>query len=239
MKINKVKKGYSAETLQKFKKKCDELIEYYMSLPLDRLKVCVSDGNKKIGKAKNVSTLPIYSCKHLCGQCSIFCYDIKACIQYTNVINARVKNFVIFKRDREKFFHDIAEDLSKVRAHKFFRYHVGGEIEDVDEFSRLVDLAKKFPDFVMWTYTKRYNVINLYCDIYGKNSIPENLRVMFSEWKGKEIVNPYHFPVFACKFPEEDPEKYRDLYKCPGNCDICKKLNRGCIKGENTYADLH
>lgn len=238
MKTKKAK-GYSAETLRKFKEKCDLLIGYYMSLPLDSLKVCISDGNKKIGKAKNVSTLPIYSCKHLCGKCSVFCYDIKACIQYKNVINARVKNFVIFKRDREKFFRDIADELSKVRSHKFFRYHVGGEIEDVDEFSRLVDLARQFPDFVMWTYTKRYNVINLYCKIYGKEAIPENLRVMFSEWKGKKIVNSYHFPVFACKFPEEDPEKYRDLYKCPGNCDICKKLNRGCIKGENTYADLH
>lgn len=238
-KKSKNAKGYSAETLRKFKKECDSLIEYYMTEPLENLTVCVSDGNKKIGYSKNVSTLPVYSCRHLCGKCVKWCYDIKACLQYKNVIHARVKNFVIFKRSREKFFADIAKELSRVRVHKYFRYHVGGEIIDIDELYRLVQLAKQFPNFVMWTYTKNYNVVNLYCDIYGKDSIPGNLSIMFSEWKGKEITNPYNFPVFYCKFPDESPEKYKNIYHCPGNCDICKANGRGCLNGESSYADLH
>lgn len=229
-------RGYSAETLRKFKKQCDELISYYDSVPLEKLNVSISDGNVKIGHCKNVSSLPVYSCRHLCGRCVKFCYDIKACIQYKNVINARVKNFVIFKRNREKFFSDIADALSHVKAHKFFRYHVGGEIIDIDELYRLVKLAKQFPDFKMWTYTKNYNVVNFYCDIYGKDSIPENLQIMFSEWKGTPVINPYNFPVFACRFPDEKPPFE---YKCPGNCDICKANGRGCINGESTYTDLH
>ena len=51
--------------------------------------------------------------------------------------------------------------------------------------------------------------------------------------------NPYKMPVFTCKMPNEDNKRFKKMFKCPGNCDICKSNNRGCIKGENVYTDLH
>ena len=42
--------------------------------------MCISNGNKKIGKVMNVSLPPILTC-HNCKECKYFCYDIKACLQ--------------------------------------------------------------------------------------------------------------------------------------------------------------
>ena len=34
-------------------------------------------------------------------------------------------------------------------------------------------------------------------------------------------------------------EYFNSLYECPGNCDICKAIHRGCVAGENTFAKEH
>lgn len=229
-------KGYSTETLRKFSEKVHALMDDYNSKELSEIPLCISSGNVKIGKAMNVSKLPIFTCPN-CSECRKFCYDIKACIQYGNVIDARTRNTVIFNRSRDEFFSRIDEAMKRRRTHKFLRYHVGGEMKDSDEFGRLVKLAESHPDFVVWTYTKNYKAVNDFCDEFGRDAIPENLKVMFSEWKGMPIVNPYGFPVFRCWIPEE--EEKPTCYKCPGNCEICKACCRGCIKGEDTYTELH
>ena len=82
-----------------------------------------------------------------------------------------------------------------------------------------------------------YNIVNEYCDRYGKESIPANLSVMFSEWRGMPMVNPYHFGEFRALYANEEiPE---NTYYCPGNCDICKANSRGCISNENTCIYIH
>lgn len=107
----------------------------------------------------------------------------------------------------------------------------------------MVEIAKQYPDFVFWTYTKNYKVVNDYCTRNGKESIPSNFTIMFSEWDGMKLDNPFDFPVFTCKLKDGNknhPVEYFDsLYRCPGNCDICKAAHRGCIAGETTYADEH
>ena len=134
--------------------------------------------------------------------------------------------------------------MSKRRTNKFFRFHVAGDIIDVDYFDRMVKLSRKHSDFVIWTYTKNYAVVNSYVQQHGLDAIPENLHVMFSEWDGMQLVNPYNFPVFTCKMKNgninhPDAKYFDGLYKCPGNCDVCKELRAGCIAGMNTYCDEH
>jgi hypothetical protein len=183
--------------------------------------------------------MPIVTCKN-CGECRFYCYDIKACLQYSNVIDARTKNTVILQKDRDEYFRRIDEAMNRKRTNKYFRWHVSGDIVDLDYFRRMVENARNHSDFVIWTYTKNYDIVNEYCDKYGKNSIPVNFSVMFSEWKGLPMSNPYEFPVFACRMPEENERDYsRKMWKCPGNCDTCKEAGRGCVKGESSYTDLH
>lgn len=236
MKKAKKVNGYSIESLRKVVSALKNAKDKYMSMPIENIKLCISNGNRKIGKAMNVSLPPILSCGN-CKECKHFCYDIRACLQYKNVIDARVRNYVILLRDRDLYFSTIDKACTRRKANKMFRWHVSGDIIDLDYFCRMVEIARKHPDFVFWTYTKMYNIINEYCDRYGKDSIPSNFSVMFSEWKGMELVNPYHFGEFRALYENESiPE---NTYYCPGNCDICKAARRGCIANENTCIYIH
>lgn len=203
----------------------------------------ISKGNRKIGRVMNVSIAPLLSCRSDCP-CRVFCYDIKACLQYTGVRLARVKNLWLAVNRPDVYFGKIRESLSRRKSHKFFRWHVGGDIISPAYFAEMVQIAREYPDFVFWTYTKKYFIVNNFCDKNGgRTAIPENLKIMFSEWDGMPVVNPYGFPEFSCKLKagnKNHPESYfATLYKCPGNCDICKELGRGCLAGETTFADEH
>lgn len=208
----------------------------------DFLHVTISKGNSKIGKVMNVSIMPLLSCGN-CGQCMSYCYDVKACVQYTNVLRARMKNLFLAHEYRDRYFDEIDTAMNRRRKHKYFRWHVGGEIPDYDYFCRMVENAKRHPDFVIWTYTKMYQFVNRYCSENGRDSIPSNFTIMFSEWDGTPLNNPYNFPIFTCKLKEGNKnhsvEFFDSLWRCPGNCDICKKAKRGCVVSESAYADEH
>jgi len=232
---------YSLDSLKKVVSLMNETIKKYDSLDAENIKMCISKGNTKIGKVMNVSLPPIVSCAN-CSECKFLCYDIKACLQYPGtVIDARVRNWMILKKNRALYFSTIDKAISRRRANKYFRWHVAGDIIDIDYFDNMVDIARRHPDFIFWTYTKVYNVVNTWIDENG--SLPENLHVMFSEWDGMPLVNPHNMPIFSCKLKtgnkNRSAESFETMYKCPGNCDICKACGRGCLAGEDTYADEH
>lgn len=228
---------YKKETLHKYTMEMMGLIEQYKNTK-EALKLVFSNGNRKIGRVLNISTAAIITCK--CNVCHGICYDIKACIQYQNVRNARAKNTALLLKDRDEFFRQIDEKMSRRRRNKYFRFHVGGEILDADYFRRMVEIARNHPDFTIWTYTKFYKAVNDYVEKYGRESIPENMTVMFSEWRGFPMVNPYGFPEFRVVFKDDEVKPSPDsVWYCPGNCDICKAAHRGCLAGETTYCNEH
>ena len=234
---------YSKESLKKYFANLNKAVSDFNSKDVNELKVTISKGNRKIGRVMNVSTAAGLTCGKW-SHCIGYCYDIKAVLQYSNtVLPARAKNTVISRKDRKSFFNQINAAMDRRRANKYFRYHVSGEIQDLEYFMEMLESARKHPDFIVWTYTKMYSIVNEYCEKYGKETIPENMHIMFSEWDGMPLYNPYNFPIFTVKFAagnKNHPVEFFDtLYKCPGNCDICKECGRGCIAGENTYADEH
>ena len=231
---------YTCEGLKKYRSKMLESIGYYDSIPVEQLKVALSSGNRKIGLVLNVSLPAIFTCRN-CAECFKWCYDIKACLQYKNAMEARARNYSILRRDMALYFNQIRGKMSRKKKNKFFRFHVSGDIVSTDYLSEMIKTAKMFPEWRIWTYTKEYNLVNDYIRKHGENrkaAIPENLVIMFSEWKGLRMDNPYNFPVFRCVFRgiEKAPE---NEWKCPGNCDVCKKLNRGCVAGESSWVYDH
>lgn len=199
--------------------------------------MCISKGNRKIGRVMNVSLAPVLTCAN-CSECKMLCYDIKAVLQYRNVADARARNTALLLEDRAEYFRRIDDAISRRRLHKFFRWHVAGDIIDADYLDNMCTIARAHPDFVFWTYTKNYKVVNEYCERRGgRVAIPENLSIMFSEWRGMPMVNPYGFPEFSVVF-KDDAVKPAGHY-CPGNCDVCKATHRGCIAGETTYCHEH
>lgn len=227
---------YTEETLKKIRAKMNARRRELMETPVSEIAMCISNGNKKIGKVMNVSLPPLQTCGN-CSKCKYECYDVKACIQYSNVLDARVRNHVILLKDRDEYFGRIINRCMRRRLHKYFRWHVAGDILDVDYLARMVEIARMFPDFQFWTYTKMYHIVNAYCATHGgRAAIPANLSIMFSEWRGMPMENPYGFPEFRVVFKDEvEPEGFY----CPGNCDVCKKSRRGCIGGETTYCRIH
>lgn len=237
MKKAQKRKGFSMESIRKVVKMLRERLDYYMNKDVSEIKMCISKGNRKIGRVINVSLPPILSCGN-CKECKHFCYDIRACLQYSNtVIDARVRNYAILLKNRDLYFNIIDTVCARRKANKMFRWHVSGDIVDLDYFCRMVEIARKHPDFIFWTYTKMYCIVNEYCAKYGKESIPENLSIMFSEWKGMPIVNPYGFAEFRALYENEEiPANY---WYCPGNCDVCKELHRGCPYQETSCIYIH
>lgn len=235
---------YSKETIVKYANKVR-----LESLALDQinyqeLHVIISRGNKKIGRVLNVSLLPIFDCGN-CKQCSRYCYDIKACMMYKNVMHARAVNSYIYHSDPEKYFQDIKNALNTWRGDKYFRYQVAGDIPDRIYLEKMIETAIEYPDWTFWTYTKMYHIVNAWIDENGgtKDALPENLKIMFSPWIGTKMENPYNMPVFAVRMKDGNndytEEQFSNMFKCPGNCDVCKACKRGCIAGENTYNDEH
>lgn len=234
--------AYSKETIRKYIANMKALINgYTFQLKHETaLKVAISYGNKKIGKVMNVSIAPIITCGHNCKHCLGICYDIKACMQYGNVSKARARNTVLATQARHDYFKQIDKAMSKRKTNKLFRWHVAGDILDMDYLERMVKLARKHPDFTIWTYTKQYHIVNEYVQKNGgkrRKAIPSNMSIMFSEWRGLPMDNPHGFPEFRVVF-KDDVIKPQGFY-CPGNCDICKANHCGCIAGQTVYCNEH
>lgn len=235
---------YNITSIKKLLALFDASKAHYSRMNADDIKLCISRGNRKIGRVMNVSLPPVITC-HNCKECKHFCYDIKACLQYPGtVIDARIRNYMVLLKDRDAYFSRIDAAISRRRTNKFFRWHVAGDIYDADYFRRMCEIAAAHPDFVFWTYTKNYTVVNDYCDANGRAAVPSNFHIMFSEWDGMPLINPYNFPVFTVKMKagninHPDAAYFAHMWKCPGNCDVCKAACRGCLAGENTYCDEH
>lgn len=109
----------------------------------------------------------------------------------------------------------------------------------------MVRIARNHPDWIFWTYTKQYALVNQYVKTHGgskETSIPSNLSIMFSVWNGLQLFNPYDFATFVCVM-KNDPEpvkaEKRNCHKCPGNCDICKAEHTGCPYHVSSWVDEH
>lgn len=239
---------YKPETIKKLIRLYNEKKADFEKMDIHQLAkiFSISTGNTKIGHTLNVSLMPIITC-HNCGECKNYCYDIKACVFHTNTtLIARIKNTVLLKRDRDLYFDLIDGKCSRRRTNKYFRRHVAGDILDADYFERMINIARKHDDFIFWTYTKNYSIVNQYVAEHGNNrktSIPSNFHIMFSEWDGTPLDNPFSFPTFTVKMTagnkNHDSEFFDSLYQCPGNCDICKNGNMGCIGGMDTFVNEH
>lgn len=252
MKNNTIKKaksilqGFKNETLKKVVTALRAAIDHYKTEIENgkELKVSIPAGNVKLGRVMNVSLAPVIACGAMCKHCIRLCYDLKACLQYINVLLARGRNTALALYNRPEYFAQIEKAIAKRKKNYYFRWHVGGDILDADYFENMVRIAAKYPHFKFWTYTKKYSIVNNWVKENG--DLPDNLCIMFSQWKTKtengDIIaipfpNPYKMPVFTVRFAEE--EKPANMFKCPGNCDICKANNTGCIGKQDTYNDAH
>lgn len=198
------------------------------------LKVSISNGNSKMGAIPSVSLPPITTCKN-CSSCAGDCYAAKLCRIYKTVREAYDRNYSILNADRDAYFTQIKAAAITTR---FFRFHVSGDIVDVDYLDRMVKMARELKGTQFLAFTKNYEDVNEYFNNHKK---PANLKLIFSlPFDGAKIDNPHNLPTAAVIFKGQEP---RPEYKiCGGNCTECACRGVGCWelkKGETIAFNKH
>ena len=190
-------------------------------------KVSISKGNSKMGFIPSVSLPPIVTCAKGCT-CAKKCYAAKLCRIYANTRKAYARNLDILKNDMDNYFIQVK---AAAMVTKYFRFHVSGDIPDMNYLDRMVKLAQELPGTTFLAFTKQYNFINNFLQYAA---IPDNLKIIFSEWPGMPMNNPHNLPVAHVIFKGSEPAD--DWKICGGNCSECACRGVGCWelkKGEH------
>lgn len=205
-------------------------MEKWDAVPAEHVPICFSSGNSKLGPVWNVSLAPGITCGNA-AECLSTCYAMRD-LWRPSTRDARARNTSLFYRDRDLFFARCAEFIARKRAHKYFRFHVAGEIVDIDHLTRMVALARRFPEWTFWTYTKMYTIAAAY--IRENGPFPGNFHLMLSAWLDIPVYNPYNLPTFHTVAAPTGKK-----WICPGDCQVCVAAARGCVAGEPTECAHH
>lgn len=184
------------------------------------MKISISKGNKKMGEIKSVSLPPIITCAENCT-CAKKCYAAKLCRLYKNVKESYNRNLEILNNNPDEYWNQISDALCTSR---FFRFHVSGDIPTYDYFIKMVETVRNNPHCDVLVFTKRFGFVNKALD--NGVEIPSNLHILFSEWEGMTMNNPYNLPVAHVIFKGNNPESNWNI--CTGNCLECAKNNKNC-----------
>ena len=194
-----------------------------------------------MGGVASVSTLPFITCPGICkGTCAPHCYAAKLANLRPAVMKAYARNTAIYYENPAAYWAQIDAAAKAVR---FFRWHVSGDIVNVDYFEHMVQIARENPHCQFLAFTKRFDAVNSWIsdevwrkdprafwaqqfDVFASIALPENLHILFSGWDGMKPENPYHLPETDVIMPgEEAPENW---HICPGNCFNCALTGCGC-----------
>ena len=188
-------------------------------------KLSISPGNAKMGYIPSVSLPPVTTCAKNCP-CAKKCYAAKLCRIYPSVKRAYQNNLDILNNNDLDYWYQVQQ---AAKTTKYFRYHVSGDIVDMSYFNMMCVTAEQIPDTTFLAFTKRYDIVNHYIDIFGK--LPKNLKIIFSLWDGMPTPNPHNLPTAAVIFKGQQPA---DNWKiCGGNCSECACRGVGCWELKN------
>lgn len=188
-------------------------------------KISISPGNIKMGAIPSVSLPPIVTCAPGCA-CAGKCYAARLCKLRKTVAAAYNRNLSILEDDPAAYWLQVK---AAAMVTKYFRFHVAGDIVDADYLHNMCDVAKYTATTQILAFTKKYDLVNEYITQGG--TIPENLRLIFSEWPGMAMDNPHNFPVAHVIFKGQTPA---DGWKiCGGNCADCACQGVGCWELKN------
>jgi hypothetical protein len=199
---------------------CNKAAE--MALNIDDQHVFISTGNRKTGFAvPSVSLIPVKDCGN-CSSCSRLCYDIRNDM-YPSVMDTRARNSAIAHNAVNRYFKEIE---TACKAFRFFRWHIGGDILDYNYLLGVIRVAVNNPGCSFLIFTKMYDLVNYFVEAGGV--VPSNLQIIFSDWPGAKMDNPYKFPTSSPVFADGTTAAPADAIECPGDCSTCAVMGAGC-----------
>jgi len=182
-------------------------------------RICVSKGNRKLGKVPNLSLPPGITCYPGAPCLTEGCYAMKAYRQYANVRQAWQRNLRVWESSPHLFTVQLSEWLQKHKP-ELFRWHVGGDIPDPTYYEKMRLLAHMFSDIKFLCFTKRLEFV-------AEHIPPRNLRLFISVWHTPRPGLP-KLPTgvsyaFMDDYTGEDFSSH-NLQICQGSCDSCDHL---------------
>jgi len=118
----------------------------------------------------------------------------------------------------------------------YFRIHVEGEFYNREYFKKWLDIVKKFPNVIFWTYTKNLEIFN------NLKEIPKNLYINLSIFNDVNKDNLKKSLKIAEKFNlnlvsnDKNLINNKKIIKCNGYCIKCKACYN---KNKNIYIENH
>lgn len=178
-----------------------------------------------MGAIPSVS-LPACTTCNPSAPCFQKCYARRMAARRATVRNAYERNLEILYSDPLKYWLQVRAAASTSR---FFRYHVSGDIPDSIYLYDMVVTARQLPHTTFLAFTKQYEIVNSYIENGGE--IPENLKIIFSNWGNWKCINPFGLP--ECEIILKGNEPAPDWKICGGNCTECACRGVGCWELKN------
>ena len=186
------------------------------------MNVKISSGNSKMGAIPSVSLPAGVTCRQDC-ECSKKCYAKRLERMRPSVHQAYQHNYVLLTHDSDTYWREVEASIMMSR---FFRYHVSGDIPDNVYLAHMIEIAERNPHCEMLCFTKKYNLVNDHLDFGG--TIPKNLHIIFSGWRGMKMVNPYNLPEAHVRYRDGTTTARENAKPCGGNCTECAITDGGC-----------
>jgi len=194
-----------------------------------------SKGNRKLSRDTLIWNLPRGKTCPGAGECLKWCYEIKIERIYPNVRESRERNL---KFSKSKDFVDKIVEYLKKRKEKRIRIHESGDFYSEEYFKKWIEIAKRCPNKIFYTYTKSFVVFNVYPKDLPKNFIviqsygsKDDSKIDPSRNTARVIENlkekkPYEY---LCPY-EKWKETHDEKYQCGKGCLYCQSLkNNGKI----------
>lgn len=188
-------------------------------------KISISQGNSKMGGIPSVSLPACITCNPD-APCFNECYARRIERRYKQSRAAYVHNLQVLNDDPAAYWLQVRAAAMVTR---FFRYHVSGDIPNAEYLINMIKTAEALPGTMFLAFTKQYQIVNDY--INGGGIIPDNLKIILSNWGAWKCENPHDLPVCEIIFKDTAPA---DSWKiCGGNCTECACRGVGCWELKN------
>ena len=192
------------------------------------MKIKISPGNIKMGSIPSVSLPAGVTCRKNC-LCYPKCYAHKIERLRKSVREAYESNYRLLIEDPDTYWREVN---ATVMLNRYFRFHVSGDIVDMDYLENMVKVAKENPHCQILCFTKQYELVNEWLD-NNEEGFPSNLHIIFSVWDGMECPNPHNLPEAHVRYRDGHTTAREDAYECGGNCSDCAVVECGCWVLEN------
>ena len=189
-----------------------------------------------MGNIPSVSLPSIVTCREC--DCRKICYANKLERLRPSVRKAYQRNYDLLKSDPEAYWREVE---GQIMMSRFFRFHVSGDIPDMNYLLRMIEVSARNPHCEILCFTKKYELVNRYLSGHG-GILPSNLHMIFSAWVGLELANPFLLPEAHVRYRNGTTTASASAKECGGNCSECAVTDDGCWtlqRGEQVVFNQH